>query len=475
MTGERHHRTPPTSPGAEAPRGAAPGGTSAPRTPAERTPSVARGGHGSKTGVTCRARGAAGAAAPAVRAALGNYADSPSPGGHTASPDDVAGPSADALAARLRRAERWSLLERARPLTSLGALRKCRKVTLTGTGGPTLRVSGRRGAGYAGLTTCGSVWACPCCAAKIAAARAGELADVMAAVHAAGGSAYLVTYTLRHHRGHRLAELWDAVSAAWGAVTTGKAWVADQVGMLGWARVVEVTHTPRSGWHVHVHTLWAWSEQVDDDHAQRVAFRGWRRWDAALRRRGLDSTPVHGVDARPVRFGEGGLGEYFTKAAREVTASYAKQSRAGRSPFAILRDAVETYLADDVELLWEWERASHGRRQLTWSTAERMDLRRFAGLRGERTDEEIAADEHGGDDVVALTAETWAELTRNAAAPELLDVAEIGGVAGATAWLDARHLGWSRPSLAPRRQSYGPALSPRLRREARAVLTRPPA
>ncbi|MHC1559898.1 protein rep [Actinomycetospora sp. C-140] len=315
------------------------------------------------------------------------------------------------------------------------------------------------------------MWACPCCAAKIASRRAEELADVMAAVHRSGGCAYLVTYTMRHHQGQRLATLWDAVSAAWGAVTSGKAWVADQRGMLGWARVVEITHSRRSGWHVHVHALLAWSDDIDEDQAQRVAFRGWQRWDRALRRRGLDSTPVHGVDARRIRVGAEGLGDYFTKAAREVTAAYAKESTGGRTPFAILRDAVETYAADDVSLLWEWEQASHGRRQLTWSTTERMDLRRFAGLRREQTDEEIAAEDQGGDDMIALGPEAWDHISRAGQASELLDVAEIGGISGATAWLDRRGLPWAPARAADRRRSerFRP---PRWTTEARTLLAK---
>lgn len=466
MSGEEgrpsHH------PGSEAPAGGAPGGTRATASRHDRTPQVARGGHGSETGVTCRARGAAGAAARPGTAPLGNYAGNPSPGGPTAAPGD-GGEVPDA--ARARRAERWALLERARPLSSLEGVRKCRKVTITGTGGPTLRVSDTRGAGYAGLATCGSVWSCPCCAAKIAAHRAVEVADVMAAVHAAGGSAYLVTLTMRHHAGQALDVLWDACSAAWGAVTSGKAWVADQAGLLGWCRVVEVTHTPRSGWHVHVHALLAWDHQVDDTRAQWVAFRAWRRWDAALRRRGLDSTPVRGLDARPVRVGADGLGDYFTKAAREVTASYAKDSRTGRSPLALLRDAVDTYEVGDVTLWWEWERASHGRKQLTWSTG-RSDLRRFAGLRVERTDAEVAADEAGGEDLLALPAETWETVSRVGAAPVLLDVAEAGGMVGACTWLDDHGLAWQTASPPPVRRRLDP-LSPQARREARAVL-RPP-
>lgn len=108
---------------------------------------------------------------------------------------------------------------------------------MTGTGGPTLRAYDRKGAGYAGLATCGSVWVCPCCASKIAARRAEELADVMAAAHRAGGSAFPMTLTMRQDAGQRLGELWEAVSAAWGSVIAGRAWSEDQAGMLGWARV----------------------------------------------------------------------------------------------------------------------------------------------------------------------------------------------------------------------------------------------
>ena len=70
-------------------------------------------------------------------------------------------------------------------------------------------------------------------------------------------------------------------------------------------------------------------------------------------RRGFDSTPVRGLDARWVRVGadeDDGIGEYFTKIARQVTAGYPKDSAAGRSPLAILRDAIETYRVEDLEL-----------------------------------------------------------------------------------------------------------------------------
>ena len=207
-----------------------------------------------------------------------------------------------------------------------------------------------------------------------------------------------MTLTMRHHAGHRLADLWSACSAAWGRVTSGRTWAHDSRGLLGWARVVEVTHSSRSGWHVHVHALLCWDHDVDEDHAQWVELRAWKRWDAKLRARGLDSTPVRGVDARRVQVGSDGMGEYFTKMAAEITAAHTKTARTGgRSPFTLARDAVESYPEDDVLLLWEYQRASHGRRQLEWSRA-RLDLRTFAGVR-DQTDEEIAAEETGGRDL----------------------------------------------------------------------------
>lgn len=292
-----------------------------------------------------------------------------------------------------------------------------------------------------------------------------------------GGSAYLVTLTVRHHRGHRLADLWDAVSYGWSAATSGRQWVEDSSGLLGWCRVVEATHTPRNGWHLHVHALMCWPGQVDEVEAQRVAVRAWARWDRALRRKGFDSTPVRGLDATRVRFAadgsDDGIGKYFTKIAMEVTASYVKDSRSGRSPLAILRDATETYRVEDLELWWEWERASwewerasHGRQQLTWSTGTR-DLRAMAGLR-EQTDEEIAMEEVGDEDMITLSGPAWEQISRAGQESTLLDLAETDGMAGVTGWLDARGLGWSPATPAPRRQ--GPPLRPpRVRDEARAA------
>ena len=285
----------------------------------------------------------------------------------------------------------------------------------------TTGADGTRSAGYSGLASCGSVWSCPQCAAKIATRRADELSRVMRAVDEAGGSAFLLTLTMRHSRGDRLgltkeersrlrrleenrsryeaananhwdfdereaeAEAieehtlrqrkgcWDVVSDAWARVTSGGAWKDDQElfgGLLGWARVVEVTDGD-NGWHVHIHALLCFGAQVSAELvAGSVGARMFARWRAALERKGFDASEEHGWDLRRVQLGDGDLADYFTKIAHEVTGSHRKEGRraGGRTPMQLLAEAVDTYEEAALARWWEWEQASEGRRQLTWST-----------------------------------------------------------------------------------------------------------
>jgi hypothetical protein len=346
---------------------------------------------------------------------------------------------------RANRRRRGHLRHKLRGLTSLPRLRDCGAKTVNGLGGPILRVSGADGervAGYAGLVTCGSTWACPCCAAKIAARRAEELSSVMRTVLTSGGSATLITLTMRHHTGHRLTDLWQALSAAWKGAISGKQWIADQElgGLLGWVRVVEATHG-RNGWHLHVHALVCWERSVSLELAQDIGHRMWQRWSRVLERKGLTSWKHRGgVDVRMATLGTDNLAHYFTKLAREITSSHTKESRGGRSPFKILTDGLQTGEADDLDLWGEWEEASFGRRQLTWSLGAH-DLRKLADLE-EQSDEEIAEEDLAGEDTIALPRPTWDALLLGELTTDLLDAAEIAGVAGACTFLQLRGLEW---------------------------------
>jgi hypothetical protein len=130
--------------------------------------------------------------------------------------------------------------------------------------------------------------------------------------------------------------------------------------------------------------------------------------------------------------------------AHEVTGGHRKEGRprGGRTPMQLLADAVETYEESALARWWEWEAASDGRRQLTWSTGRR-DLRALAGLGREASDEEIAEEDEEADVRLALPAGSWDWLSASGRTCDLLRVAEGEGLGGAIAWLDSRRIPWA--------------------------------
>ncbi|MFB7758306.1 hypothetical protein ACFC18_53540, partial [Streptomyces sp. NPDC056121] len=109
------------------------------------------------------------------------------------------------------------------------------------------------------------IWACPVCQAVIRAERANDISTGAARHVAAGGTAYLVTLTARHHRRHDLADLRQAMSRAYKALISGAQWAGDpargregeraRMGVLGVIRSVEVTWGDTNGWHPHLHLV----------------------------------------------------------------------------------------------------------------------------------------------------------------------------------------------------------------------------
>jgi len=421
-------------------------------------------GHADGSVVIGQAADVGGAGHAARSARLGRYANRSSPASSKQ--------GSKQQRKRKQRLTRWVLRHRLRRLTKLKRVRKCGYCTAGAEGGgPGLRLTadseGGNIAGLSGLTTCGSVWACPVCSAKIATRRADELADVMRFALEQGCSASMVTLTIRHHDGQRLKDCWKAVSKGWEAVTSGKQWDTDRAkhGLVGWVRTVEVTHGA-NGWHVHVHALLIWENKVSQEQAEFVGERMHRRWTRRVQKRGFDSLrDSGGLDVRmaTLKPGKGsGLHEYFVKLSHEITGGQAKLAKGGgRTPFQILNDVFEAGEAMDVALWQEWEDASFNRRQLTWSTAPN-NLREWAGLGREQKDEEIAEEELGAEDVLFIESDSWCgqrddrgHYLRNGLRDdpgqccELLAVAEDGGYPAVMSWLDRHGMGYVVVALPP--------------------------
>ncbi len=353
-------------------------------------------------------------------------------------------PASDDQARSSRRADRFAARAVLWDESTLPRVRECGAVGVMPGGGIAVRVSGAvadgtRRAGFAGLSTCGSTWACPCCSAKIATHRALELGAAVAQWHAWGGQVVMVTLTQRHHRGQALADLWDVNGYAWGKVTSGRGWKGDQAsyGIAGWVRVVEVTHGAH-GWHVHVHALLFLDAgmALDGFDPRGLGVSMFRRWRDALVRKDQDA-PLKdsgGLDVRTVGRGDAvQLGDYFTKATYtsrtdesgvgfEVAAGSQKTARHGnRTPFAILADVVALGEVDDLALWHEWEAGSHGRRQLTWARGFRAQV---LMTEAELSDQEVVDRDEGGEDAVCIPASGVRRLSALRAHGRVSDAAE---------------------------------------------------
>jgi hypothetical protein len=158
------------------------------------------------------------------------------------------------------------------------------------------------------------------------------------------------------------------------------------------------------------------------------------RWERGLDAHGYTAKRDHGgLDIRRA-YNEHDLAAYVAKQlALEATHGHAKTGRSDlRAPFQVVADLTATGDADDLALWHEWERASKGRRQLTWSEG----IRQLAGLAAEqRTDEEVAAEDHGSDDLILIDSDAWRDIAPRQ--HELLDAVARGGITAAVAWLDS--------------------------------------
>jgi hypothetical protein len=294
-----------------------------------------------------------------------------------------------------------------------------------------------------GVETCGRIWLCPVCSAKIRVRRGEEVAVAVGDWIKKGGSCYFLTATLPHEHGDALHDSLKALSEAWRWATSLRA-AKDDVklfGVVGNIKSVEVTHG-RHGWHPHIHAVILTEEDVpliDRTGAgrdMRAWYVGWDdRWARALARVGWTSG-LEGVRLRldlVNRSSVAGLAAYVTKLqngrglGNEMARADLKGGRAGsRTPFEILADFATTGDVHDLELWHEFEIATQGRSAIRWSRGLRNLL--LPDLE-EQTDEEIAGEEIGGDVIARIRPELWYRIAGIPGADALvLDALEAGGL-----------------------------------------------
>jgi len=287
---------------------------------------------------------------------------------------------------------------------------------------------------FEGLQTCGSVWACPCCGARISETRRDEMNELLAWARAQGYQVMMLTLTARHGRDDDLAELLDRMKDAKRRWAQHRSYRRIKPRMIGSVTATEVTGGGAHGWHPHFHTIMILEGDEDLTPLQDA-------WLASLRGAGLD-----GAGAAFQAQGADAAGNYITKwgAAEELTLSQRKKGRGriGRTPAQLLAASCDEADREAAHLWAEYATVFHGRRQLVWSRG----LKALAGV-GEVDDQEAAQDQEQDGQIETARANIPHHIWRDDVASrcadrrsDLLERAEEVGPDQATAELIAGHI-----------------------------------
>jgi hypothetical protein len=275
---------------------------------------------------------------------------------------------------------------------------------------------------YTGLETCGSVWSCPLCAAKISERRRSELNIIMEKWKAVGGIFYLMTMTFPHTKYNSLSELLNFFSKARKRFFASRTWrnfsaITELKHMI---YCLEVTHG-NNGWHIHLHSLMLMLPCESKPESSMLLCE----WQRACVKSNLKCPNEHGLDIRDGK----SAGDYISKWGfdLELTKQHIKNAKKGSSsPFDLLRQ----YFDGDSysgKLFIEFSNCFKGKRQLIFS----RNLRKELCLGKEKSDLEICQESmEDARPIYTLTRKQWVDVIKSDSRYLLLEVAREYGANG---------------------------------------------
>lgn len=338
-----------------------------------------------------------------------------------------------------RQLERFALQSVARQLLPKTRTALCLRARIQAqTGVQVWKSKEHKTAHYGGLQTCGSVWACPVCAAKIAERRRAEIQQAMEQHRASGGSVQLLTLTTPHSRLDKLSDLLDKQSLSLQGFLRDKAVkkVFAEMGYIGQIRAWEGTHGRKganNGWHPHFHFL-----QFVEFAGHPIWMHDWKirlyqRWVVYCEKYGLGTPSFdHGIDLQDGRFADRYVSKWGIE--DEMTKAHIKRAKVGgETPFDLLRAC----LADPQDhqaayLFREFATCFKGKRQLSWSNGLKA---RF--YLDDKTDEELAAEKEERAFLLGqLTVDQWRDVLKAKARGIVLELGAHGGWTAVQAFLE---------------------------------------
>ncbi len=342
-----------------------------------------------------------------------------------------------------RRSTRFRLQATARRLLPKEQVAQC--MHRCGQGGVVVNIAQSTGiASFSGVATCGSVWMCPVCSAKISNSRRNELNTLLGWARNMGYQALLLTLTARHGLDDSLADLLSGMKAAKKRFHQSAAWRACKSELIGHITATETTYGS-SGWHVHFHMI-----VIVDCPSEDLALHKFDLiddWLAALRPVKRRNTAQQQQQQQVNLEGNGhafsiqganAAGDYVGKwgAGEEVALTNTKKTRDGKgqTPWELL--AAAEWDPASAALFVEYAKHFKGKQQLVWSVGFKAVLCII-----EQTDKQVAdAPDADWVQVAIVPKQVWQVIVRRGLQAELLHVAEQGGYEYIDAWLRALQL-----------------------------------
>ena len=285
---------------------------------------------------------------------------------------------------------------------------------------------------FGGLVSCGSIWHCAVCSAKISNRRKAELVLATTRNNEQGGFSGLLTATVPHVSSEACETVLKNLQKLFTGMNSGKASVLFNAkhSILGQIRALEFTHG-FNGWHPHIHSLVFSQNQIC---WENVGDEFYRRWAKSAKSNFGWELPRQSIDFR----GGERAARYVSKwgVEDELTSGMQKKGKnESRSPWGLLSDYAGGCQASGEK--WKEFATSVSRqepgsarlistRQLVWSRGLK-DIFRI----NEVTDEEIAASQEEPAILLGtLSFEDWVKVLNQdfEARPVLLQIAALGSM-----------------------------------------------
>jgi hypothetical protein len=285
---------------------------------------------------------------------------------------------------------------------------------------------------YNNIMRCCQVWICPVCSQKVIFERKSEIKMGVANYKAAGGFAYMVTFTLQHSRADPLKKVLEDLLVSTQKLFSSYWWIEKKQDLQLQGRISALeARWGENGWHPHKHLLFLCKKSLDPFEQLKFTQELTKRYCEMLARRGAYANPDIGVVLTEDKDDGGYLAKWGIDA--EMTSGPMKPGRSGsKTPFDLLLWWL-LGAGEPAMLYKEYWKNFKWHRQLVFHKG----TRKLLGLSAAGYSDLALLDKQPPDDelIYQVGLDLWKQICKLRLRGQLLEVAEKDGLMGVEAYL----------------------------------------